>query len=196
MENPRPPSNLSRKKSYNILRVAPSKALRNPFLNFMRDFRKSNKQKLNLTEMTKRGAQIWRSMSQREKSPYLQLSRQAPKKSIRRKKKSKRKKSRSRKSKKRRGKSSRRRRRHHDRFSDTDSDWNDEVLVDPKSKFYSGHKKRLEFSNERDPDDKIKKSGTGNDSKISSTFRSENNKPKIDDPNFDSTVRKDDRRDH
>ncbi|KAJ8943237.1 hypothetical protein NQ318_009928 [Aromia moschata] len=57
---------------------------RNPFLNFMRDFRKSNNG-LKLTELTKRGAELWRKMNERQKSPYCQLAKQAPRRRRRRK---------------------------------------------------------------------------------------------------------------
>ncbi|KAJ8954266.1 hypothetical protein NQ314_007141 [Rhamnusium bicolor] len=54
------------------------KVSRNPFINFLKDYRKSNKHALNVVELTKRGAQLWRGMNDKEKSPYISLSKQAP----------------------------------------------------------------------------------------------------------------------
>lgn len=55
------------------------KVYRNPFLNFLKDFRKSHKNKLDAVEVTKRAAQLWRIMNEREKSPYINMAKQAPK---------------------------------------------------------------------------------------------------------------------
>ncbi|KAJ8941577.1 hypothetical protein NQ314_010351 [Rhamnusium bicolor] len=72
------------KKSHTVTHTFRSgRVTRNPFLNFMRDFRKSNNG-LKLTELTKRGAELWRKMNDRQKSPYCQLARQAPKRRSRR----------------------------------------------------------------------------------------------------------------
>ncbi|KAG5892292.1 hypothetical protein JTB14_020323 [Gonioctena quinquepunctata] len=46
------------------------------------NFRKSNKHKMSVIEITKRGGQLWRGMSASEKSPYIKLARQAPKYSL------------------------------------------------------------------------------------------------------------------
>lgn len=61
---------------------------RNPFLNFLRDFRRSNGG-LKLTELTRRGAEIWRKMNDRQKSPYCHLARQAPKRRYKKRRHSK-----------------------------------------------------------------------------------------------------------
>lgn len=57
----------------------PKKFFRNPFLNFLRDFRKSHKNRLDMVEITRRGAQLWRLMNTREKSPYINQTKKAPK---------------------------------------------------------------------------------------------------------------------
>lgn len=79
MEKRRSGSNISSKAAKKI-------PLRNPFLNFLRDFRKSdNRSIVRYAEMVKKGSQLWRTMSDREKSPYIHISRQAPKKYSRKK---------------------------------------------------------------------------------------------------------------
>ncbi|XP_030757182.1 protamine-like isoform X2 [Sitophilus oryzae] len=69
------------------------KITRNPFLNFLRDFRKNNKG-LKVTQLTKIGAKVWRNMNKREKSPYYRMAKEAPKKGYRRKSHSRRSRSR------------------------------------------------------------------------------------------------------
>lgn len=78
MDQRRSGSNTSQRTT-NVLGSTQSRITRNPFLNYLRDFRKSNNQKLNMTELAKRAATRWRSMTQNEKSPYVQLSNQVPK---------------------------------------------------------------------------------------------------------------------
>lgn len=60
-------------------KISSGKLTRNPFLNFLRDFRKSNRHKYDVCELTKRGARLWRGMTDKEKSPYVNLSKRAPK---------------------------------------------------------------------------------------------------------------------
>ncbi|XP_045476217.1 protamine-like [Harmonia axyridis] len=49
---------------------------RNPYLNFMREFRLKNKN-LNVVEQVVKGAEMWRKMSESQKAPYVELARQA-----------------------------------------------------------------------------------------------------------------------
>lgn len=72
-------SKIDLKPSLKNIDIAGGKVYRNPFLNFLRDFRKSHKHKLDVMEITKRAAQLWRIMNERERSPYINMSRQAPK---------------------------------------------------------------------------------------------------------------------
>lgn len=76
----RTPSRSAKRRTYKSGRVT-----RNPFLNFMRDFRKT-RCGLKLTELTRKGAEVWRKMNNRQRSPYCHLARQAPKRRNRRKK--------------------------------------------------------------------------------------------------------------
>lgn len=73
-------SKIDLKSSLKSVEIGTGKVYRNPFLNFLRDFRKSHKNKLDVVEITKRAAQLWRIMNERERSPYINMSRQAPKK--------------------------------------------------------------------------------------------------------------------
>lgn len=73
-------SKIDLKSSLKSVDLGAGKVYRNPFLNFLRDFRKSHKNKLDVVEITKRAAQLWRIMNERERSPYINMSRQAPKK--------------------------------------------------------------------------------------------------------------------
>lgn len=54
-----------------------ARLLRNPFLNYVRDFRKGNGN-LRATEIASRAAEKWRNMSSEEKSPYCEMARRAP----------------------------------------------------------------------------------------------------------------------
>ncbi|RZB39674.1 HMG box and/or DUF1074 domain containing protein [Asbolus verrucosus] len=51
---------------------------RNPFLNFLQDFRKKN---IGLTsqEVMQKAAEMWRKMSENEKAPYYEMAKNAPK---------------------------------------------------------------------------------------------------------------------
>ncbi|XP_044760139.1 protamine-like [Coccinella septempunctata] len=51
-------------------------ATRNPYLNFMREFRLKNKN-MNVVEQTVKGAEMWRKMNESQKAPYVDLARQA-----------------------------------------------------------------------------------------------------------------------
>ncbi|XP_050506473.1 uncharacterized protein LOC126884556 [Diabrotica virgifera virgifera] len=86
--------NSNRKRS--PARRVPSKIFRNPFLNFMRDFRRSDKQNLTVTELIRRGAQIWRQMSEKDRAHYIAMSKNAPKTTVARRRRRRRKGSRSR----------------------------------------------------------------------------------------------------
>ncbi|KAG5892299.1 hypothetical protein JTB14_020330 [Gonioctena quinquepunctata] len=79
MEHRRSRSLMSRKSSKSPVKNKPSRIFPNPFFNFLKNFRKSNKHKLSVVEITKRGGQLWRRMSAGEKSPYIKLAREAPK---------------------------------------------------------------------------------------------------------------------
>ncbi|CAG9768866.1 unnamed protein product [Ceutorhynchus assimilis] len=61
-----------------VQRLRRGRITRNPFLNFMRDVRKSIRG-VSPLELSVKGAIIWRSMSQHEKEPYQQMARQARK---------------------------------------------------------------------------------------------------------------------
>lgn len=67
------------KSPFRDIDIVAGKVFRNPFLNFLKDFRKSHRNKLDAVEITKRAAQLWRIMNEREKSPYINMSKQAPK---------------------------------------------------------------------------------------------------------------------
>ncbi|CAG9836448.1 unnamed protein product [Diabrotica balteata] len=77
-------------------RRVPSKIFRNPFLNFMRDFRKSHKKNLTVTELVRRGAQMWRQMDEKQRAHYIAMSKNAPKTTVARRRRRRRKGSRSR----------------------------------------------------------------------------------------------------
>ncbi|RZB39675.1 HMG box domain containing protein [Asbolus verrucosus] len=53
-------------------------ALRNPFLNFIREFRKNNTG-MKSSEVVSKAAEKWRNMNQSEKSPYCEQAKNAPK---------------------------------------------------------------------------------------------------------------------
>ncbi|CAH1994590.1 unnamed protein product [Acanthoscelides obtectus] len=54
-----------------------SRASINPFLNFLADYRKSNTQGLSMKDLAQKGAKLWREMSQKEKEPYIRISKEA-----------------------------------------------------------------------------------------------------------------------
>lgn len=58
----------------------PGRITRNPFLNFMRDFRRAHKG-MKATDVVKHGAELWRKMSDRQKSPYCIQAKNARKSS-------------------------------------------------------------------------------------------------------------------
>lgn len=72
-------SKIDLKPSLKNIDIAGGKVYRNPFLNFLQDFRKSHRAKLDVVEITRRAAQLWRIMNERERSPYINMSRNAPK---------------------------------------------------------------------------------------------------------------------
>lgn len=72
-------SKIDLKPSLKSIDIAGGKVYRNPFLNFLQDFRKSHRAKLDVVEITRRAAQLWRIMNERERSPYINMSRNAPK---------------------------------------------------------------------------------------------------------------------
>ncbi|EFA02172.1 hypothetical protein TcasGA2_TC007828 [Tribolium castaneum] len=74
-EGPIPRRSLSKGKKESKTRV---RVFRNPFLNFISDFRKSNTS-LKSREVISRAAEQWRKMNPDEKSPYCELARSAPK---------------------------------------------------------------------------------------------------------------------
>lgn len=51
-------------------------ATRNPYLNFMKEFRLKNKN-MNVVEQTVKGAEMWRKMNDSQKAPFVELARQA-----------------------------------------------------------------------------------------------------------------------
>nr|CAH7730770.1 unnamed protein product [Callosobruchus chinensis] len=51
----------------------------NPFFNLLADCRKSNKQGLSMRELTRKGAKLWREMSERERFPYIKVSKEVKK---------------------------------------------------------------------------------------------------------------------
>ncbi|RZC38189.1 HMG box and/or DUF1074 domain containing protein [Asbolus verrucosus] len=55
---------------------------RNPFLNFLRDFRKCNTG-IGSNQLMKKGGEIWRKMSQAQKLLYFELAKSAPKRKLR-----------------------------------------------------------------------------------------------------------------
>ncbi|EFA02042.1 hypothetical protein TcasGA2_TC007670 [Tribolium castaneum] len=59
------------------------KKTRNPFLNFLQEFRQKNKGMPN-REVISRGSEAWRKMSENEKAPYYEMAKRAPKKRKRR----------------------------------------------------------------------------------------------------------------
>lgn len=62
----------------------PSPKYRNPFINFMQEFRKKNAG-LTAQEAMQRAAEAWRRMSDAEKAPYQEMARKAPRRRRRRK---------------------------------------------------------------------------------------------------------------
>lgn len=54
------------------------RAFRNPFFNFLADFRRENSN-LKATQIASRGAERWRNMSKDEKTPYWEMAKKAPK---------------------------------------------------------------------------------------------------------------------
>ncbi|CAH0564045.1 unnamed protein product [Brassicogethes aeneus] len=50
---------------------------KNPYLNFMRDFRR-NHGGMNIIDLTKQGAEMWRNMTEKQKAPYFAQAKQAP----------------------------------------------------------------------------------------------------------------------
>ncbi|EFA02171.1 hypothetical protein TcasGA2_TC007827 [Tribolium castaneum] len=56
-----------------------AKISRNPFINFIFDFWKSNPT-MNSREVFSRAGEKWRNMSPEEKSPYREMAKRAPKK--------------------------------------------------------------------------------------------------------------------
>lgn len=122
MERRRSRSNASR-KSIQMRRLTEGKISRNPFINFLAEFRR-NEKGIKPNEVMIRGAQLWRQMSASDKCHYYRLAKQAPptvyklRRKGGRRKKSKRRRSRST---RKRGKS--KRRRHHDEyFTSTDDE--------------------------------------------------------------------------
>lgn len=69
-------SSSSRKKHHSRLRSG--RITRNPFLNFLRDMRRTARG-LSITEVASKGAELWRKMDEQQKQPYHQLARQARK---------------------------------------------------------------------------------------------------------------------
>ncbi|CAH1383172.1 unnamed protein product [Tenebrio molitor] len=67
---------LNRKDKRSGKRPPPS---RNPFLNFLRDFRKCNRN-LGGSQLMKMGAELWRRMNEAQKLLYFELAKNAPKK--------------------------------------------------------------------------------------------------------------------
>ncbi|XP_044255101.1 HMG1/2-like protein [Tribolium madens] len=59
------------------------KTTRNPFLNFVQEFRKNNRG-IPAQEQVARAAEAWRKMSDNEKAPYYEMAKRAPKRRKRR----------------------------------------------------------------------------------------------------------------
>jgi len=53
------------------------KITRNPFFNFLRYFRKASRG-LPMAQVTKNAAKQWRTMTERDRSPYHNMARKAP----------------------------------------------------------------------------------------------------------------------
>lgn len=53
-------------------------ASRNPFINFLMEFRKRNPS-LKSKQLISRGAEQWRRMNESEKTPYFEMAKKAPK---------------------------------------------------------------------------------------------------------------------
>ncbi|KAF7285475.1 hypothetical protein GWI33_010573 [Rhynchophorus ferrugineus] len=66
---------------------SPGKITRNPFFNFLRDFRAANRG-LSISEISQKGAEAWRNMKREDKIAYYKMAKEAPSpiKSIRLKK--------------------------------------------------------------------------------------------------------------
>lgn len=62
-------------KNYKFFRPGP--VTRNSFLNFLRDVRKKTRASF-VTQISKRGAKVWRQMSEQEKSKYKAMANSAP----------------------------------------------------------------------------------------------------------------------
>nr|CAI5867336.1 unnamed protein product [Callosobruchus analis] len=56
-----------------------SRASVNPFFNFLADYRKSNTQGLSNKELTLKGAKLWREMTEKERLPYIRISKEVQK---------------------------------------------------------------------------------------------------------------------
>ncbi|ENN77863.1 FACT complex subunit SSRP1 [Dendroctonus ponderosae] len=70
---------LSQINSRSRSRVREGKVSRNPFINFLAEFRATRKG-VKMTELSKQAGREWRNMSKESKSPYLQMAQNAPKK--------------------------------------------------------------------------------------------------------------------
>lgn len=64
----------NRKRNPSRLRVG--KITTNPFLNFLREMRKTSKN-MSVTQVVSKGAELWRKMDPQQKQPYHQLAKQA-----------------------------------------------------------------------------------------------------------------------
>ncbi|XP_057662922.1 uncharacterized protein LOC130897948 [Diorhabda carinulata] len=80
----KPIINLKKAVSSTQYLVNVKKVYKNPFFNFLKYFRKTQKGKFDLIETTKKAANIWRLMNVREKSPFLNQSREAKSRTKRR----------------------------------------------------------------------------------------------------------------
>ncbi|XP_055845060.1 protamine-like [Episyrphus balteatus] len=58
--------------------MRPGKVTRNGYFNFLREFRKTNCG-LSAVETVRQGAKKWRSMSQKDKSKFIEMAKSAPK---------------------------------------------------------------------------------------------------------------------
>lgn len=70
---------LSQMNSRSRTRVREGKVSRNPFINFLAEFRASRKG-VKMAELSKQAGRVWRNMSMESKAPYLQMAQNAPKK--------------------------------------------------------------------------------------------------------------------
>lgn len=68
-------SRRSRRKYKRRYRVG--KITRNPFLNFLRYYRRVNRGRP-VRKIVKEGAQMWKAMTERERSPYKNMAKKAP----------------------------------------------------------------------------------------------------------------------